>query len=153
MLFGIIRRTQTVDIRISGSRSVSRIMLASAGNTSPLLKRLVSPSRFHIMSHPKYKSERGPSQRSLGALLAPRQRWLSPNLLFARKQWQRSRFYSTHLSRWGCELDSRSCVLGSWNHARDGMLGLCDWENELVAVFETNEEGPMHIKCVTSPGI
>jgi len=36
--------------------------------------------------------------------------------------------------------------------ARDGMLGLAEFGNELVAVFETNEEGPMHIKSVTSPG-
>lgn len=36
--------------------------------------------------------------------------------------------------------------------ARDGMLGVEEFEGELVAVFETNEEGPMHIKCVTSAG-
>jgi hypothetical protein len=36
--------------------------------------------------------------------------------------------------------------------ARDGMLGLADYGNKLVAVFETNEGGPMHIKSVTSPG-
>jgi hypothetical protein len=37
--------------------------------------------------------------------------------------------------------------------ARDGMLGICEFGQELVAVFETNEEdSPMHIKSVTSPG-
>jgi hypothetical protein len=37
--------------------------------------------------------------------------------------------------------------------ARDGMLGICEFGQELVAVFETNEgNSPMHIKSVTSPG-
>ncbi|KAF4631021.1 hypothetical protein G7Y89_g7115 [Cudoniella acicularis] len=35
--------------------------------------------------------------------------------------------------------------------ARDGMLGLVEFGNQLVAVFETDEEGPMHIKSVISP--
>lgn len=36
--------------------------------------------------------------------------------------------------------------------ARDGMLGLAEFRDEVVAVFETNEDGPMHIKAITSPG-
>jgi hypothetical protein len=35
---------------------------------------------------------------------------------------------------------------------RDGMLGLAELDGELVAVFETDEDGIMHIKCVNSPG-
>jgi len=37
--------------------------------------------------------------------------------------------------------------------ARDGMLGVEGLGDELVAVFETNEEGPMHIQCMTSSGM
>jgi len=36
--------------------------------------------------------------------------------------------------------------------SRDGMLGLAELNGDLVAVFETDEDGIMHIKCVTSPG-
>ena len=32
------------------------------------------------------------------------------------------------------------------------MLGLAELNGDLVAVFETDEDGIMHIKCVTSPG-
>ncbi|KAE9372527.1 glycoside hydrolase family 93 protein [Stipitochalara longipes BDJ] len=33
---------------------------------------------------------------------------------------------------------------------RDGMLGIAELDGDLVAVFETDEDGIMHIKCVTS---
>lgn len=36
--------------------------------------------------------------------------------------------------------------------ARDGMLGLAPFDGKLVAVFETNEHGPMAVKSMESFG-
>jgi hypothetical protein len=36
--------------------------------------------------------------------------------------------------------------------ARDGMVGVAEASRLLVAVFETDEDGIMHIKSVTSRG-
>ena len=36
--------------------------------------------------------------------------------------------------------------------ARDGMIGVAEVSRLLVAVFETDEDGIMHIKSVTSRG-
>ncbi|KAN0110690.1 glycoside hydrolase family 93 protein [Hyaloscypha variabilis] len=48
---------------------------------------------------------------------------------------------------WGDE----SAFTGHDMVTRDGMLGLAELNGELVSVFETDEDGIMHIKCVTSP--
>ena len=37
--------------------------------------------------------------------------------------------------------------------ARDGMLGIAQFEDRLIAVFETNEHGPFSIKAVSSFGM
>lgn len=43
-------------------------------------------------------------------------------------------------------------ISGAGIVARDGMLGLAPFEGKLIAVFETNQDGPMSIKSVESPG-
>lgn len=51
-------------------------------------------------------------------------------------------------SSWGSE----RTISGAGLEARDGMLGLAPYDDKLIAVFETNEHGPMAIKAVESPG-
>lgn len=52
-------------------------------------------------------------------------------------------------SSWGSE----RTISGAGLESRDGMLGLAPYNNMLIAVFETNEHGPMSIKSVESPGM
>jgi hypothetical protein len=53
----------------------------------------------------------------------------------------------------GVTWSSEISISGHGILVRDGMLGVLEWEDELIAVFETDEEGPMHIKLVTSAGM
>lgn len=43
-------------------------------------------------------------------------------------------------------------ISGAGILSRDGMLGLAMFNEKLIAVFETTEDGPMAIKLVESPG-
>lgn len=47
-------------------------------------------------------------------------------------------------------------ISGAGLECRDGMLGVApfnDGEDKLIAVFETNQDGPMSIKSITSSGM
>ena len=47
-------------------------------------------------------------------------------------------------------------ISGASLECRDGMLGVAsfnDGGDKLIAVFETNEDGPMSIKSITSSGV
>jgi hypothetical protein len=53
----------------------------------------------------------------------------------------------------GASWSSERTISGAGIASRDGMLGLAPYNGKLIAVFETNEHGPMAIKSVESPGM
>jgi hypothetical protein len=53
----------------------------------------------------------------------------------------------------GASWSSERTISGAGLKTRDGMLGLAPYNDKLIAVFETNEHGPMSIKSVESPGM
>jgi hypothetical protein len=150
---GTIARTPLAIKFISGPLSMFLRMVANAGSIFALRKRQSPHTIQHDGSYANHTEQSSNPARGLWKPFMRLAKDDSLHLYYSRENSPRDQVNIQRISHDGGETwGEANMVSGQGILARDGMIGLAEVACQLVAVFETDEDGIMHIKTISSRG-